>query len=209
MDEFWKDFSDSLCGFDEAGRGPLAGPVTAGAVILGPGFPRDLVTDSKKMTEKSRENALPVIMSQSKAWGLGWVWPEEIDRLNILQASLLAMARAWDDLVRNFPEYRIPDTCPLGIADGLYCPQVPIICRPLVKGDALVPAVGAASILAKVARDRWMERWSWIDDRYGFEVHKGYPTEAHKRALGVHGPSVIHRLSFKWKDSQNFLDFGP
>lgn len=208
MDETWNNFSAELCGFDEAGRGPLAGPVSAAAVILGKNFPVSILGDSKKLTEKARNGAVPVIMTQARAWGIGWVWPEEIDRINILKASLLAMSRAWEDLVRLFPEFSQDGVCPLGIADGLYTPQVPFPCRPLVKADSLVPAVSAASILAKVARDRWMERWSWIDGRYGFEVHKGYPTEAHRQALALHGLSEIHRKTFRWKDPQNLLDFG-
>jgi len=203
--EEWEDLRDKLCGLDEAGRGPLAGPVAAGAVILGLDFPLDILGDSKKLTEKARNEALKVIFSQAKAWGIGWVWPQEIDRINILQGSLLAMKKAWEDLVRNFPEYQDFQNCPLGVADGLFCPELPFRVIPLVKADSRVPAVSAASIIAKVARDRWMERYSWVDDRYGFEIHKGYPTVRHREALKVHGLSEIHRKTFKWKDPHQDL----
>lgn len=204
----WENFLDTLCGFDEAGRGPLAGPVTAGACILGPDFPADVLADSKKLTEMQREAAYPTIVTKAAAWGIGWVWPHEIDRINILNASLLAMTRAWEDLVRLFPAYRTTGACTLGVADGLYIPQVPFSCIPLVKADDLCPPVSAASILAKVARDRWMERYSWIEPLYGYEKHKGYPTKAHIQALTLHGPSPIQRLSFQWKSPQTELDFG-
>lgn len=182
-----------ICGLDEAGRGPLAGPVTAGAVILPADFPVEMLADSKKLSEKQREAALPVIVEQALAWGIGWVWPSEIDAINIHHASLLAMKRAYLAMRREADE---------ALVDGLYCPELGIPARAIVKGDSLIPAISAASILAKVARDRWMVRWSWLDDRYGHELHKGYPTLAHRRALALHGPSAIHRLSFQPKASQ-------
>ena len=178
-----------ICGLDEAGRGPLAGPVTAACVILGTDFPLDEVADSKTLSEKARERAFKLILSQAQV-GLGWSWPEEIDRLNILQASLLAMRRAYEALGRS-ADY--------AYVDGNQWPGLPIPGEAVVRGDALIPCISAASIVAKVARDHWMLRWSWLDDRYGFEIHKGYPTAAHRQALVQHGPSVIHRKSFRWK----------
>jgi len=182
------------CGFDEAGRGPLAGPVTAGACVLPPGFPLELLGDSKALTARQRERAFERIQKDAW-WGLGWCNPAEIDTINILQASLLAMARAFEDLVSRFPDVVVAS----GVADGLHCPKVPVPCRALVKADALEPCVSAASILAKVARDRFMDEAHRADPRYGFAVHKGYPTLAHRRALAEHGPGPLHRATFVWK----------
>jgi len=177
-----------VCGIDEAGRGPLAGPVTAGAVILPDDFPLDLLDDSKKLSEAQRERATTAILNGAIAYAVGWAWHFEIDRINILQASLLAMKRAFERLrVR-------PD---LVLIDGPYVPEIPVSCRAIVKGDTFVPQIQAASILAKVARDHWMVRYSWIDDRYGFERHKGYPTLEHRRRCKAIGLSEIHRRSFR------------
>jgi len=191
------------CGLDEAGRGPLAGPVTAGACVLPEGFPVELLGDSKKLTERQRTRAFALIQEKA-AWGLGWCDAGEIDRMNILQASLEAMRRAFTDLAARFPGWRIDDA----VADGLYCPPLPVPGSALVKADALLPCVSAASILAKVARDRFMVQAHGEDPRYGFAVHKGYPTEAHRRALELHGPGPLHRLSFTWKARRHSrLDF--
>lgn len=179
---------EKICGLDEAGRGPLAGPVTAGCVVLGPHFPIHILKDSKALTEKQRERAFPLILEHAVAWGIGWCWPSEIDSLNIHHASLLAMKKAYLEM-----KY----ACEKAESDGLFAPDLGIPCTPIVKGDATVPAISAASILAKVARDRWMVRWSWIDDRYGFEKHKGYPTALHREAIARHGLSEIHRKSFR------------
>jgi ribonuclease HII len=184
----------ATCGLDEAGRGPLAGPVTAGCAVLPPDFPLDVLGDSKALTARRREKAFALIQERA-FWGLGWADAAEIDTVNILQASLLAMSRAYQDLVARFPQAVIDDA----IVDGLHCPALPVPCRALVKADALVPAVSAASILAKVARDRFMDEADARDPRYGFRVHKGYPTLAHRRALVVHGPGPLHRISFAWK----------
>jgi ribonuclease HII len=181
-----------VCGLDEAGRGPLAGPVTAAAVILDSSFPIEILNDSKKLSEKKRNEAVPIIFSQAVAWGIGWVWPEEIDRINILQASLLAMKYAFEQL------RVVPD---LAIVDGTFAPDISVECTPMIKADAEIPAVMAASILAKTARDRMMERFSWLYPEYGYERHKGYPTKAHVEALALHGPSPIQRHSFKLKKS--------
>lgn len=186
------DPSLSVCGLDEAGRGPLAGPVCAAAVMLPEDFPLELLDDSKKLSEKRRGQAASRILASAR-WGLGWAGPEEIDRLNILKASLLAMERAFAAMLAD------GGGAPgIAVVDGLYAP--PLGCRsmPLVKADALVPAVMAASILAKTARDREMERWSWIYPDYGYERHKGYPTAAHREACRRLGPSPIQRRSFSY-----------
>jgi ribonuclease HII len=182
------------CGLDEAGRGPLAGPVTAGACVLPPDFPRELLADSKTLTAVQREKAF-TLLQETAWWGLGWCDAAEIDEINILQASLRAMSRAFDDLVKRFPE--VPVTS--AVADGLHVPALPVPCIALVKGDALEPCISAASILAKVARDRFMEEADREDPRYGFAVHKGYPTLSHRRALVLHGPGPLHRETFRWK----------
>ncbi|MDR1748177.1 MAG: ribonuclease HII [Spirochaetaceae bacterium] len=180
-----------LCGLDEVGRGPLAGPVTAAAVILDSSFPVEILDDSKKLSEKKRYEAVPVIFGRAVAWGIGWVWPEEIDRINILKASLLAMKYAFEQL------RVVPDRA---IVDGIFAPDIPVVCTTMVKADSQIPAVMAASILAKTARDRMMERFSWLYPEYGYERHKGYPTKAHVEALELHGPSPIQRYSFKLKN---------
>jgi ribonuclease HII len=190
-----------IIGFDEAGRGPLAGPVCAGAVILPSGFPVSMLNDSKKLSPKRREAARKVIMEEA-AWGLGWASAEEIDRINILQASLLAMKRAWDDLARRFPCFRITAAASLveGIADGLYIPRgLPFPCRALVKADAKVGEVMAASILAKTERDHLMIEYAKKFPQYGYEKHKGYPTRAHLEAIARYGPSPIQRKTFRAK----------
>ncbi len=177
-----------ICGIDEAGRGPLAGPVTAGAVVLPENFPIDLLDDSKKLTPADRETALDRILTSSVGFAVGWAWPEEIDRINILQASLLAMKRAYERLLVR---------ADLVLVDGKYVPEIDARCVAIVRGDASAPEIMAASILAKVARDRWMIRYSWIDGRYGFERHKGYPTAEHRRRCAEVGLSEIHRRTFR------------
>jgi ribonuclease HII len=183
-----------VCGFDEAGRGPLAGPVVAACVILGEEFPKDGITDSKVLSASSREKWDRVIREQAIAWGIGVCGPDEIDRINILRASLVAMRLAWEDLLFRFPS-QYPDS---GIVDGLFVPELPFPCIALVRGDLLEPCVSAASILAKVYRDREMERLNSLFPGYGFAKHKGYPTKEHKQALAELGPSSVHRLSFRW-----------
>ena len=182
------------CGLDEAGRGPLAGPVTAGSVVLPADFPRELLGDSKALTATQRERAFEMIQERA-CWGLGWCDAAEIDRINILQASLLAMARAYGDMRGRFPSVAVS----LAIVDGLYCPDLPVPAKALVKADATEPCVSAASILAKVARDRFMTEAHSQDPRYGFHIHKGYPTLAHRKALVLYGPGPLHRLTFSWK----------
>ncbi|GHV26610.1 ribonuclease HII [Spirochaetia bacterium] len=186
-----------ICGLDEAGRGPLAGPVCAAAVVLPPAFPRNILGDSKALSEHKREAARTTIMEGALAWGIGWAAHQEIDDINILQASLLAMKRAFEAMRAAYPGL---DTAGLeAIVDGLYVPDIPIPCKALVKADAQIPEVMAASILAKTARDREMERFAALYPQYGYEKHKGYPTKAHREAVLRFGPSPIQRLSFRVK----------
>jgi ribonuclease HII len=189
-----------ICGFDEAGRGPLAGPVCAASVILPAGFPLDLLDDSKKLNVVRREEAMRVIYLRAFAWGIGWASPAEIDRINIHHASLLAMRRAFLEMAAAGGFFASAESPALtGIADGRFVPDIPILCRALVKADAQIPEVMAASILAKTARDRVMERYSWLYPEYGYERHKGYPTKDHRRRLARYGPSPIQRMSFRWQ----------
>lgn len=187
-------FLPGACGIDEAGRGPLAGPVYAAAVILPPDFDLAILNDSKKLSEGRRMAAFGRIIANSRH-GIAWVGPGEIDRINILQASLLAMARAYQGLLSDGL-----GPAPLIWVDGNKAPPIAASLRCQVKGDALIPAVMAASILAKVARDRDMERWSWIYPEYGYERHKGYPTAEHRATCRRLGPSPIQRLSFSYKE---------
>ena len=177
-----------LCGVDEAGRGPLAGAVFAAAVVLDPRRPIRGLADSKQLREPVRDKLAVRIKSRSIAWAVASASVEEIDSINILQASLLAMRRAIEALGME-PE----EVC----VDGLHTPQVAFKCRAIVKGDSLVAAISAASILAKVARDAEM---TVLDQRYpgyGFANHKGYSTPEHLAALKVFGPCEIHRRTFE------------
>ena len=186
----------SIMGVDEVGRGPLAGNVVAAAVVLPLQLPSSLVrlTDSKKLTEARRLRLLPHIVGSALTYGIGWVSPAEIDRVNILQATFIAMRRAVQKAVQR--AQAPPD---IVLVDGnrlipdLHHSQVS-----LVKGDARSYAVAAASVLAKVARDREMVLADRIYPDYGFAQHKGYGTLAHRRALTELGPTAIHRRSFKW-----------
>ncbi len=177
-----------VCGIDEAGRGPLAGPVTAAAVILPADFPFNILADSKALPEKKRIRAACTIMDTAVDYALGWVWPVEIDRINIHHASLLAMKRAFSGLQVS-PE--------MVYVDGKFTPDIPAPSQPIIKGDIKIREIQAASIVAKTARDRWMVRYSWIDNRYGFEKHKGYPTRLHRAVCLSIGLSAIHRKSFR------------
>jgi ribonuclease HII len=175
------------CGVDEAGRGPLAGPVCAAAVILDPASSIAGLADSKKLGERRREELAELIRRQSLAWSVAFASVEEIDAMNILQATLLAMRRAVDALALR------PD---LVLVDGNRCPALAVPARAIVGGDASQPAISAASILAKTSRDALMleldRRWP----EYGFARHKGYPTQAHLSALRRHGVTAMHRRSF-------------
>ena len=176
-----------ICGVDEAGRGPLAGPVCAAAVIL----PRDLqipgLTDSKKLTDKKRRELFPVIQGQAVAYGIGLASEQEIDEINILQATFLAMRRALDQLSVR------PD---LALIDGNRETDFGLPVKTVVKGDSLSANIAAASILAKVTRDNIMIQLSEQYPEYGFEIHKGYGTKAHYAVLTEHGASPVHRRSF-------------
>jgi ribonuclease HII len=186
-----------ICGIDEAGRGPLAGPVCAAAVILSDNFPVEILNDSKKLTAAARERARRRICADALAWGIGWASAAEIDAVNILQASLLAMKRAWEDMVSPAaPAVSASIAAAAVIVDGLYAPDIAAPCTPLVKADAQIPAVMAASILAKTARDRLMDLYDLLYPEYGYAAHKGYPTKAHRAALLQYGPSPIQRMSF-------------
>lgn len=177
-----------VCGVDEAGRGPLAGPVYAAAVILDVVHPIAGLADSKKLSEKKRDALAVEIKARAAAWAIAEASVEEIDDLNILQASLLAMKRAVEALSVRPQEVW---------ADGLYCPDTGLPGRAVVKGDSSVAAISAASILAKTARDSFMLRLHQQYPQYGFDVHKGYPTAAHLAALRAHGVSSVHRRSFR------------
>lgn len=177
----------SIAGVDEAGRGPLAGPVYAAAVILDPARPIEGLADSKKLSEKKRDYLAAAIRERALAWAVASSSVEEIDAINILQASLLAMRRAVEAL-QPAPT--------LILVDGLYCPAVAMPARAIVRGDASEPAIAAASILAKTARDAELLRLHAVYPQYGLDRHKGYPTAAHLAALRAHGVAIIHRRSF-------------
>ena len=183
-----------LCGLDEAGRGPLAGPVCAAAVILPSGFPVGLLNDSKKLKAGEREKARLAICRSDADWGIGWASAAEIDEINIHKASLLAMKRAFEAMVKDGRKLKIR-----AIVDGLFVPDINVPCEALVKADASVPEVMAASILAKTARDRLMEYYGIFYPQYGYTQHKGYPTKAHREAIIRFGPSPIQRMSFRVK----------
>ncbi|MBI5451266.1 MAG: ribonuclease HII [Gammaproteobacteria bacterium] len=176
-----------IAGVDEVGRGPLAGPVIAAAVILDPLRPIAGITDSKKLSERRREQLAAQIRDQALAWAIGRAEVEEIDHLNILQASLLAMQRAVQALSLR------PDQV---LVDGNQLPRLDVPARAIIKGDLTVEVIGAASILAKVARDSEMLVWDRHYPGYGLAGHKGYPTASHLQALRTLGVSPIHRRSF-------------
>lgn len=186
-----------VCGLDEAGRGPLAGPVSAGAAVLPEGFPVDALGDSKALSPRRRERAYALIVERAVAWSVAWAHPCEIDELNILAASMLAMRRAYLGLAARLA--LSGSAAPAEVyADGNRVPDLGRPCLAVIKGDAVVPAIMAASILAKVARDRMMERYDWLYPEYGYARHKGYPTAAHRAACRELGPSPIQRMSFNF-----------
>lgn len=188
-------------GFDEAGRGPLAGPVSAGAVILPKDFPLEILNDSKKLSEKKRV-AAEIIIKEKACWGIGLVDHGVIDRINILEASMLAMRIAFDNLSEKLPQWlrsqEIKNYKLSGITDGTKCPPVSIECRCEPKADGNYPEVMAASILAKTCRDRIMYEMDKKYPEYGYAKHKGYPTRDHKEICRRIGPSPIQRMSFKY-----------
>lgn len=176
-----------ICGVDEAGRGPLAGPVYAACVVLNPAHAIDGLADSKQLSEKQRDALTAEIKQYAIAWAIASATVQEIDQLNILQASLLAMQRAVEIL---------PFSPQWVLVDGKQSPHLSYPVRTIINGDSIVPEISAASILAKTARDAEMLRLHQIYPQYGFNRHKGYPTKAHLEALQQHGACKIHRQSF-------------
>ncbi|HCE3103727.1 ribonuclease HII [Vibrio parahaemolyticus] len=177
-----------IAGVDEVGRGPLVGDVVTAAVILDPNNPIEGLNDSKKLSEKKRLELLPEIKEKALAWAVGRCSPEEIDELNILQATMVAMQRAIAGLKVQ------PD---LVLIDGNRCPELPMDSQAVVKGDLRVAEISAASIIAKVVRDQEMEELDKQYPQFGFAKHKGYPTKAHFEAIEQHGVISEHRKSFK------------
>ena len=200
-----------ICGIDEVGRGPLAGPVVASAVILPPGSPIPGLKDSKKLTPSSRLELSEIIRKKAITMGYGWIWQDEIDKINIHRASLRAMLLALDEALESLLEKmdaRVMFQNLIIRIDGKFLPNIQqsrfneelehCDTRAVIRGDSKIPAISAASILAKVARDRWMVEYHRIEPVYGFDRHKGYPTPAHKEALRIHGPSAIQRRTFTY-----------
>ena len=188
--QFGLDFNlveELVAGVDEVGRGPLCGPVVTAAVILDPARPILGLNDSKKLSEIRREALFEEICEKALAWCIARAEVEEIDRLNILHATMLAMQRAVEGL-SVMPR--------LALIDGNRCPQLSVPSAPVIQGDGQVPAIAAASILAKVSRDREMRALDLCYPGYGLAGHKGYPTAAHLEALQRLGPTIIHRRSF-------------
>ena len=191
----WKPFEENLraqgvqfvCGVDEAGRGPLAGPVCAAAVILPPDAQIDGLNDSKKLTEKKREELFPIICDQALAFSIAFADEKEIDAYNILQATFLAMRRAVEGL-------SVP--AQYALIDGNRMPPLLIAGETIIKGDAICQSIAAASVLAKVSRDRLMLEFDRMYPQYAFAKHKGYGTALHYEKLREFGPSPIHRLTF-------------
>jgi ribonuclease HII len=220
-----------ICGIDEAGRGPLAGPVVAAAVVLPPDFPAHRLSDSKQIREAERYELETLIRGGAARWGISCAWHDEIDALNIHHATLLAMQRAFAAMLGGDPpaagtagpavdpgpaafDREALTECggltaggagaePGGrvLVDGRFAPELPWPAEAMVGGDRSVAEIQAASILAKTARDRWMIACAARIPGYGFEQHKGYPTPDHRRALSDLGPSPIHRLSFRMTPS--------
>ncbi len=190
-------------GFDEAGRGPLAGPVSASAVILPPDFPLEILNDSKKLTEKKRL-AAELVIKEKACWGIALVDHKKIDEINILEASMLAMKIAFEEMLKKLPAWcqsvglDYSSVVLNGITDGTRCPEVSIECRCEPKADGKYPCVMAASILAKTCRDRLMLEMDKKYPEYGYAKHKGYPTKAHREVCHKIGPSPIQRLTFKY-----------
>ena len=176
-----------ICGVDEAGRGPLAGPVCAAAVILPKGLVIPGLNDSKKLSDKRRRELFPIIQQEAVSFGIAFASQEEIDEINILQATFLAMRRAMEQLNPQ-PEF--------ALIDGNRETDFGVPCKTVIKGDSLSANIAAASVLAKVTRDNWMMEAAEKYPGYGFEIHKGYGTRAHYAALEKLGPCPIHRRTF-------------
>jgi len=180
-----------ICGIDEAGRGALAGPVVASAVVFPESYRNEAIKDSKKLTPKAREEIAEIIKAKALDWAIGVASPEEIARLNILRASLLAMQRAFENLACKVDEI---------IVDGIHCPNIihdKVVLRAIPKADEKVLAVSAASILAKVERDKIMRELGSEYCNFKFDLHKGYPTKKHFIELARFGPTRVHRRTFK------------
>lgn len=186
-DGLYEQGAKLICGVDEAGRGPLAGPVCAAAVILPGHLELPGLTDSKKLTDKKRRELFPIIKEQAIAYGIGFASEKEIDAVNILQATFLAMERALAQLTVR------PD---LALIDGNREKDFGLPVKTVIRGDSLSANIAAASVLAKVARDDFMLAMAEEYPQYGFDVHKGYGTRAHYAALTEHGPCQIHRMTF-------------
>ena len=198
MNDLWQYEQEALaaghtniCGCDEAGAGPLAGPVYAAAVILPLGVEIDGLNDSKKLTEKKREALFPVIQEKAAAWAVAWVDAREIDETDILSARMKAMQLAIDQLEPGADFALIDGNRDHGRSAAILTPH-----RCLIKGDSLSASIAAASILAKVSRDRWMVKAAEEYPEYQFQKHKGYGTKLHYEMLRTYGPSPIHRRSF-------------
>ena len=176
-----------ICGVDEAGRGPLAGPVCAAAVILPKGLVIPGLNDSKKLSDKRRRELFPIIQQEAVSFGIAFASQEEIDEINILQATFLAMRRAMEQLNPQ-PEF--------ALIDGNRETDFGVPCKTVIKGDSLSANIAAASVLAKVTRDNWMMEAAERYPGYGFEIHQGYGTKAHYAALEKLGPCPIHRRTF-------------
>lgn len=186
--KLWDAGYQYIAGVDEAGRGPLAGPVYAAAVIFPKGIVIDGINDSKKLSEKKREELYDIIKETAIAYSIVSVGEKEIDEINILNAAMKAFKMSLDNLSQK---------ADFALLDGNRAPEMNIPYEAVVKGDAKVQAIAAASILAKVERDRYICEMDKIYPEYGFAKHKGYPTKEHKEAVAKYGPSPIHRLTFK------------
>ena len=183
-----------IIGLDEAGRGPLAGPVCAGACILNKDFPIELLDDSKKLNKKRLNEAYQAIIKYSTCYSIAWCTPKEIDELNILWASMKAMEKAFNLVSKKFGKQ-----IDLALVDGNKMPSLNIETRAIVKGDSIYPEIMAASILAKVSRDNFMNYCDKKWPEYGFKKHMGYPTKYHRLMIEKYGLSPIHRKSFTFK----------
>ena len=205
LDLDWFEFENAakakgfktVCGIDEAGRGPLAGPVCAACVVLRDGEMIEGLNDSKKLTEKKREALFKEITEKAVDYSIAMASEQEIDEINILQATFLAMRRAFDGLTKVSPDY--------ALIDGNKTPGLPIEQEAVIKGDARSASVAAASILAKVTRDRYMMNMDQVYPQYCFSKHKGYGTKLHYQCLDEYGPSPVHRQTFlkKWQEGKN------
>lgn len=186
----------TVCGIDEAGRGPLAGPVCAACVVLRDGEMIEGLNDSKKLTEKKREALFKEITEKAVDYSIAMASEQEIDEINILQATFLAMRRAFEGLTKVSPDY--------ALIDGNKTPGLPIEQEAVIKGDARSASVAAASILAKVTRDRYMMNIDKVYSQYCFSKHKGYGTKLHYQCLDEYGPSPVHRQTFlkKWQEGK-------